>query len=673
MAAQRAFLYLTTSLALTAAVPVWAQQSDEVAVTLDTIQLTTSAEGTASPAPQTHIGSEAIQHSQGGSLTEVLETTPGVFGSNGDNLLTARPGIRGFGGGKHMSNDPNVVVAIDGVSGDGGRIYQNASGMVADPALLKSIDVLKGPLASLAYGSGIAGGTISARTVDASDLTEGKTGFRFRQLLGANSNGDGWVTSSTLAWQPNEDLEFLANYSRRRLDEQENGRGEAIDLQGYNLPSMLLKGRWTFGDAREHSLSFSHSRTKTAERDVPYGQATGSLAFGNVNRDRDGQITTVAWNWKPADNALVDLELQYSHSKQDTDIEFLPGSFFGGMFGGKYNLDTDRLTLKNVARFQTGSVSHRVTAGLDFSRQTRDEATVLNPAGKIRRSGVFAIDDMDFGNGLTVTGGLRVEHQKIEGDVSDGRGGMVATGPYSTTARTGGLGVSKSFDNGLRAFGSFTYAEGLATLDVLGSRTNLGDLPYADRTEKSRNWEAGVSWSRDNIAGGNAVALQLTAYQTEMWDVNTGVSRGDELTRFKMRGVEALASMRAASGLYARAGATITDNDEQVVSTAGLSDWQDYSYSPADLGFVTIGQQWQNGIDASWTLRGAKSIKINDTESAGWGVHDLKVSYTPESTIFAGATVDFAIDNVFDKQYRDNLSYYDEPGRNVKLSLSKTF
>ncbi len=648
-------------------------QEETRPITLETLTLTAESEATASPTPQTHLDAGQIARSQGASVAQVLQGVPGVTSSNGDNLLVSTPAIRGFGAGKHLANDPNVLVTMDGVSGDGGRIYQNASGMVADPVLLKSIDVLKGPLASLQYGSGVAGGTIAVRTIDASDLTGGKPGFRFRQLLGASSNGSGWVTSSTLAWQPGENLEFLANYSRNRLDRQEDGDGQEIALDGYNLPSHLLKARYTFGEAGEHRLSFSHARNSTAERDVPYGQMTGTDVFGNVNRDRTGTVTIAGWEWTPADNPLLAVELQASHSSQDTDITFLLGSPFGSMFGGQYNLKTDKLTLKNTARFQTGAVDHRLVAGVDYSRQTRDNVTMLNPAGTIRRLGVFVIDEMDLGDGLNLTGGLRIERQKIDGQIYAGPFGPADAGPYTTTARSGGFGVSKEFGPGFTAFGSLAYGEGLATLDVLGSTTTVGGIPYADRTEKSRSWEGGLKWANADLGGGLAAAFQLTAYRIELWDVNTGVSRGAEIGRLKKSGIEAEGQLRLASGPYAKAGLSITDNDEAVVSPAGVESWQDFGYSPADNGFLTLGMAWTNGLDVSGTLRGARAITINGTDSAGYGVTDLKVSYAPIEGALAGVTVDFGIENVFDKTYRSNTAYFNEPGRNLKLTLAKTF
>lgn len=648
------------------------QATGQADVLLDTVTL--QAEGAAQVAgtsPVTTIGAAEITRSQSGSLADVLRDVPGVSTSHSGNILASNPAIRGFGGGAHMGSDPSTQVTVDGVATDGGRVYQNTTGMVADPALLKSVSVLKGPLASLEYGSGINGGTIAMETINGSDLTGGQNGWRFRQLLGANSNGDGWVTSSTLAWQPNEQFDFIANYSRRALDEQEDGNGDTIALDGFNVPSYLLKARYRIDAA--NSVTLSYNKSESAERDVPYAQMTGSPAFGNVNRDRDGTVASIAWNYNPEGNELVDLELKYSRSEQKIDIEALVPGTFASMFAGNYNLDTDRLTLKNTARFVTGTVSHNLRAGFEWSQQSRDEVAMMNPSGEYTRYGVFAIDQMDLGNELSVTAGLRIERQKVEGDTYAGPGRSMPVGPFETTARTAGLGVEKGLGAGFAAFGSFTYGEGLASLDVFATESGASGLYYGDTVQKSRTWEGGLKYEgADLIASGDRLSASLTAYQTDVWDAMYGVSRSGELTAFTMRGLELQGRYDAASGFYARAVATLNDHEERSL-VGSVSTWQDYLYTPANDLSLTLGRKWAGGFDTAWTVRAADSISINGDEHPGWSSHDISVRYSPEAGVLAGASIDFAIENVFDKQYTNNLAYQPEPGRNFKLTLAKTF
>lgn len=664
----------TSSLFTAAAWPLIlaAQQAPVPQVRLDEVVLTATDEGPAGTAPVATISADEIARRQAGSVADILRDVPGISTAHRGNMLSAAPNIRGFGGTAHMASDPSVQVAIDGTNTDGGRVYQNVTGQVADPALLRSASVLKGPLASLEYGSGINGGTVRLDTINGADLTGGQPGYRFRQLLGANSNGDGWVTSSTLAWQPDDRFDFLLNYSRRRLAEQEDGNGDTIPNEGYNLPSLLVKARYRIDEANTVTLSYTDS--KSAERDVPYAQATGSPIFGNVNRDREGSVASVAWNYDPAGNDLIDLELKYTRSEQVVDIEALVPGTPAAMFEGRYNLDTDRITLKNTARFANAGVAHNLRAGLDWQRQERDAAN-YTPSGRFTRFGVFVLDEMELAGDLNLSAGLRVERQKIEGAQQGG----AAFGPFTTTARTAGLGVEKGLGAGFSAFGSFTYGEGLATLDVAPSLSATRGTYYGDTVQKSRVWEAGLKYAgNDLVAAGDRLTASASAYQTVIWDALYGVSTSStaEYTGFTMRGVELEARYDMAQGFYARGSLTINNHSEDYYSsTAGLVR-QDYIYTAADQLTLTVGQRWRE-FDLAWHMHAAKGVELarpgTTSEGPGWAVHDLTLRYEPETGPLAGLAVDLGVENVFDRQYKNNLSYLAEPGRNFKLSLARTF
>ncbi|MCU0900867.1 MAG: TonB-dependent receptor [Cypionkella sp.] len=634
---------------------------------------TESPAGTApaGTAPATTVTADEIAQRQAGSLSDVLRGVPGVATNHAGNLLATNPSIRGFGGGGHMASDPSVQITLDGASTDGGRVYQNITSMLADPALMKSVTVLKGPLASLEYGSGITGGTVAMETITGADLTGDTPGFRFRQLLGANSNGKGWVTSSTLGWQPNDKLDVLFNYTRRAQGRQKDGDGAPIALDGFNVPSTLFKARYRIDAA--NSVTLSYTQSESSERDVPYGQLSGSAIFGNVNRDREGTVASVAWNYTPDDNALMDLELKYSRSTQQIDIVALdPSSFAARLFAGTFDLQTDRLTLKNTARFSTGSIDHTLRTGLDLSRQSRDTLNGSTPSGEADRVGVFAINEMAFGPDLTVTAGLRLERQTIEGQTSTG-----TIGPFDTTARTAGIGFEQALGQGFSAFGALTYGEGLASLDVFASRSASRGVLYGTDVQKSRTVEAGLKYSGNSaFIAGDTLSGSVTVYHTQVRDALYGVATSGEYPGFKMRGLEAELRYALDSGLYAQGAVSINNHSELFYSAAGAYAWRDFLYTPANSATITLGKTFDTGWDLSWTLRAADSITLDRgtvTRKAGWGVHDISVRYAPDEGALAGLSVDFGIENVFDRKYTDNLATQPEAGRNVKLTIAKTF
>lgn len=670
-------LFSATSLPLMLA----AQDAATPSTDLEDIVVTDDAAARSAPAgtgPVTTVTASDIARTQAGTLNDALRFAPSVVTAGRGNILRSLPNIRGFGGTTHMASDPASQVAVDGVSTEGSRLYQNATDMLIDPALLKSVSVLTGPLASLEYGSGIAGGTVAMETVNGADLTHDAPGVKFRQLLGANSNGRGWVTSSTLAWQPGQRVDFLFNITRRAQDEQKDGSGALTRSAGFNVPSYLAKARFRLDDA--NSITLSYTRSSGAERDVPYGQATAAAVFGNVNRDRTGTVASAAWNFNPAGNDLIDTELKFSRSEQTIDITAVtPGSFADRLWSGTYQLDTDRVTLKNTARFTTGSVSHSLRAGLDWSQQSKTllaaPVTNTSPSGKLSRLGLFAIDDMDFGHDLRASVGGRIERQKISG-----ANATTAYGPFETTARTAGAGIEKGFGGGFTGFGSFTYGEGFATLDVFQyTSPTRGGAFYGEGVQQNRNWELGVKYRGDSVfAAGDRLSGSVSLYHTDIRNALFGPSSGgaSEYTGYKMRGIEAQARYDLASGIYAQGVLTFADHKEQFHFAATGTVWRDFLYNPGQQARLTVGKRWASGWEVSWSLHAAKRQTIASGTTAthpGWGVNDLRVSYAPQSGVLAGATIDFGVENIFDKTYRPTISSLNEPGRNFKLTIAKTF
>ncbi|NPD16779.1 TonB-dependent receptor plug domain-containing protein [Xinfangfangia sp. D13-10-4-6] len=608
--------------------------------------------------PNFSLDAAGIARSQASTLTDVLRDAPSVTTTRRGNLLTAGISIRGFGGNHHYQGDPATKIVVDGVADNPGRHYQGASGAISDPALLRSVDVTTGPLASLEYGSGITGGAVTARTINGSDLTGGEDGFRFRQMLGANSNGDGWVTSSTLAWQANSTVDFLFNYTRRGQDAQEDPDGNET-ARGFNVPSMLFKSRFRLDDA--NSLTFSYTRYESSESNVNLSSMLNDYAgLGLANIDRKGNVAALTWNHNPAGNDLVDLELSVSRSDQDHNIDGF-GSAFAISQSGLFNTKTDRVTLTNTARFDTGVINHRLRAGLAWSSEDRTRLDTSPASGKDRRLSLFAIDTMDFGNELLATIGLRLEDQKISA--------TTAPQSYDNLARTLGFGLEKGFGNGVKVFGSFTYTEALPTYDVLTT--------YDDKLQQSRNWEGGLRYEGgDLLAAGDTLRGSVTLYHSDIW--NTMFALSVPGRQLKRQGVEIAAHYTMAGGTYLNGTVNLTDNERLLAGGV----WDLDTYSPSDTLTLTVGHKFANGIDLSWRMEAQKSITVGTTRHAGFAAHDLKVSYIVPQGSFEGLAIDFGVENVFDRSYHYAMTpisaatgkpWVTETGRNFRLNLSKTF
>jgi hemoglobin/transferrin/lactoferrin receptor protein len=139
--------------------------------------------------------------------------------SSAADLLRNVPGLTLDGTGRTNGQDVNlrgydrrgVLVLVDGVRQGTDTGHLNSTFL--DPALIKRIEVVRGPSALL-YGSGALGGVISYDTADAKDLLEpGKnSGYR---VFGTGATGDHSLGMGASAYGRTDTLDGLVAWSSR--------------------------------------------------------------------------------------------------------------------------------------------------------------------------------------------------------------------------------------------------------------------------------------------------------------------------------------------------------------------------------------------------------------------------------------------------------------------------
>ncbi len=674
---RKAGLFGTASCLSLIAAASWAQEQDDGF--LGTLELGESKREiqTDTAVPITNIDQEEINDRQANTVAELIDTVPGVTLVNGSTPQGSGINIRGFGANSTFGTDQKVLILIDGATTGSEELYRIGNQLFTDPQLYKSVSVIRGTVGSFEFGSGVVGGVVQLETKDASDFTGGEPGFRFRQTLEGYSNGSGFASSSILAWQPNEQTEFLFNYTYRDQDDQKDGNGDTIGNSAFTLPSLLAKGKYSFGDNLEHSITASWNQSTSEERDVPYDSfGTSADAFGNVDRDIETRIGILRYQYRPADNDLIDLDVNLSYSEQSIDSSYVPGSsslegtpFFPSiraLADASHNYETTKLTIKNTSYFQTGIASHDLRAGIEFINRERLDAPSA-PGGTDRRIALFAVDDIQIGDQLTITPALRYETQDIEGDGD--------TAPfnesYDNNALMGGLSARYEFANGFGIFGGGAYTESLPIID------DLGTPAFMTQPEKSRTWEAGFSFNRGDIfAEGDIIRAKVNFYDTNLRDV-TSYNQSNPITgasvlldKVETHGVEIEASYANVGGFYVDFNANVVSGTE-TNENRQESRWRN---EPSDSARITFGKRFGETLDVSWELFGARSgFDSSGDPVAGFGVNTLRASYFPQEGALAGFEVRAGIENIFDKNYLPNLSTRNAPGRNFKLTVAKTF
>ncbi|MCB5410901.1 TonB-dependent receptor domain-containing protein [Pseudogemmobacter faecipullorum] len=655
---------LLSSVALLVTTQAFAQERPRVTEPLGTVVLETRRDvQTQTATAVTEIDQEELDDRQASTIAELVATVPGVTLVNGSTPLGSGINIRGFGGGSTYGSNQKVMITIDGATQGSEEIYRIGTQLFTDPELYKRVEVIRGTVGSFEYGSGVVGGLIQLETKDASDFTGGETGYKLRQALSFGTNGDGITSSTTLAWQPSEDLEFLASYIWRRQGKQVDGDGNLLGAEGFKTPSYSLKGKYTFGASRDQSVTLSYTDTQLAERDVPYDAISDLPFFGNVDRDMQSRNLALTYRWNPDDNDLIDLTAALTYADQEILQTGVPAPG-NATTNADLRYETTKLTVKNTALFALGTTSHELRTGFEVIRKDRLEASSA-PGGLDERLAFFVIDEVSFGNGLTLTPALRYETQDIDGT-------RYGYEKYSNDAVMGGLSARYEFTTGVAIFGSAAYTEALPILDDLTNiNQNWGGwlVNYMTTPEKSRTFEIGASYrASDLFAAGDAISVKGNYYNTDTWDVTSESG----LNTVTMKGLEIEGAYSMANGFYGELSANIVDGSSR--STAWV--WNDYyKFTPTDTLRLALGKRWDDTLDLSWEVAASKRYDEGDATAAipGNAVHALRATYRPQEGVLAGTEMRFGVENLFDRDYQPRLATRDAPGRNIKFTIAKTF
>lgn len=610
--------------------------------------------------PETTITAEEIRDRQANSIAELIDSVPGVTLVNSGTPTGAGINIRGYGADGTYGSNQKVQIQLDGASMGSEELYRIGTQLYTDPSLFREVSVIRGTVGSYEYGSGVIGGVVNLETIDASDLTEGEIGLSGRQTFEYYGNANTKVSSTILGWQPTEQLEFLLNYTWREQGNYKDGDGNEVANTGYELPSYLVKGKYSFGDNADQSLTFSRSETTSDEKDVPYDAFGGTTTFGNVDRYTETTTTSLQYAYNPAGNDLIDLTANLSYADQYIEQEMVSGSPFAtALLNADHRYETTKLTVKNTSLFSAFGVDHNLRAGGEIIHKERLSASSA-PGGTDKRFALFAIDEIDFGNGLTLTPALRYETQDIE---SNSTGTYVTEGEsFSNSELMGGVSARYAFDNGFAVFGSVAYTAGLPILDDFDYATYQ---TYMTQSEKAVTYELGVSYDRVGLfSGDDQLKAKANLWQTRLWDYTSGTDYAT-VDRVNTEGLEIEASYSHGSGLYVDMNANFSSGEWAYVdgSTA------DYTRMPANSLGLTLGKKFNDSLDLSW-----EAVLTKDIQSTpGYAVHNLRATYALDTAMLKEAEIRVGIENLFDTQYTPHLATRAAPGRNIKLSLAAAF
>lgn len=240
----------------------------------------------------TTVSGEDLARKQPATVFEALRDVPGVSVQGGARPSGMKFNIRGY------SDGEDVLIKLDGVT----KSFEKYrfGGTFIEPELLKSITVERAP--ALASGSGALGGTVSATTKDAADLLRPGQRYGARFKAGYADNNDERLFSTSVYGRPHEQLDLLANFTRRFSNDITLPDGSAYENSKVDGSNTLLKGSW-FGEA---GWSLAGSAILFKDTGLQPYDATGGQPglFGNVVRGVHDRTYASTLRYQPEGSAL---------------------------------------------------------------------------------------------------------------------------------------------------------------------------------------------------------------------------------------------------------------------------------------------------------------------------------------------------------------------------------
>lgn len=630
------------------------------------------------PQAVTAIEADEIEREQATSPNELLRQVPGATGFGGAAMTGQFFNIRGIGT-NSASDENRIVITVDGVQKYSEQ-YRLGS-FFGDPELYRRVEILRGPGASLLYGSGALAGVIAFETREASDFLEDGAQTALRLRVGASTNGGGTNASAILAHRFSDEFEVLGALSWRNEGAYRAGGGAVITDSRMNAWSGLIGATWRPFDDSDARLRFSYSRWYSDGVGVPYSTDQNLPVFGLIDRTVRDDTAQIIWENPAPDVPWLDARAQLTWSDtlvdQRNSTSTTPSAFF---YDSVYRYRTLGLNLRNTVTTEGEGWQNYLTFGLQASRQERIHVAggaprASHPEGVSDRLGLFVQNEFVTG-GFSAIAALRHDWARMTptAGVPDG-----FDDPQTRSGTAASLALRYELTPELAVFGSFAHTVRLPTLDEIFDNGFGGGLVSPGlRPERARTVELGFSWQREGlIRGDDSLELKLTGFDNDIHDrierpVVAGEASFQNVGRARIRGVELEAAYETPQW-FGRLAVSYIDGINSLSGDRLPS-------TPAPEAVLEIGHRWQDrGLELGWRgtfVAGATRAGTTPEYFPGYALHDLFVTWRPNDGLLRGAEVQLAATNIFDREYRDILngsaaSSFPGRGRDLRLSIGR--
>ncbi|MDX1452659.1 MAG: TonB-dependent hemoglobin/transferrin/lactoferrin family receptor [Oleiphilaceae bacterium] len=619
--------------------------------------------------PIERVDREDLSQMQPASVAQTLRFAPNVSVSGGPRSANQSVNIRGLEGNK-------VLQTIDGVRQDFESGHRPS--YLLDPALLASVEVVKGPASQL-WGSGALGGVVAQNTLGPDDLLTGGKSLAGMIKLAHNFNNDQLRQTAALAGDADVFTWLLGAYGQQSND-PELGNGDKLSGAGYEDQGGLIKLQTYLNDA--HMLGLSHRQNK-AEGQVPSNGSAPLNGTSNfmIERDTDAAQTSLDYQWESPDQPINMSAKVFRNRVEMTEQRVSDGRG-----------DATELTVLGAslsAQQLTGDWQWFYGADVyeeDFSAQREGVSRPTPPKTETRVWGAYASVTYPFTENLKVETGLRYDRFRTEAkNLDDVRSeDDVSPSLAFTWQASDNAMVTLRHDRAFRAPSSEElYTTGTHFCMGPGFCNTFVSNPGL-KSERAANTELMTRLRFPEDAKGGRWRMQVAIFENRVDNFieqvvtppvffpvpDPGTSTWVNVAEATLKGVEVSADYRLGQLELALGYGQTRGKDDQTK--------EDLSNVPADKFTADVAYGWWQGqLTGGMRLEHAQAQYRTNVPGgsgetyAGYSIVDLYAQWQPAR--WQGLGVDISINNVTDRYYRRAWQQLHEPGREIMIATRYAF
>lgn len=639
------------TLAVFSALPAFAKNDQMTVVATGNQRSTFDA-----PMMVTVVEADTPESETAASASDMLRRVPGISITGSGRVNGQDVTMRGYG-------RTGILTMVDGIRQGTDTGHLNSTFL--DPALIKRIDVVRGPSALL-YGSGALGGVIAYQTVDAADLLSAGQNSGYRVFTNAATLDHSFGMGAS-AFGRTDNLDGVVAWSARDRGDlrQSNGDNAKNDE---TIGNMLAKGTWSIDDAQSLAGSVRYYNNNAYEPKNPQ-----SILPDNTNPmvsrstiQRDAQLK---YHIDPKDNQWLnaDATVYWSEARINAQTQDLKAEF--------RKQTTNGIKLENRSNiFSESPAAHTLTYGTEYYRQKQHPggSTTMFPQATIDFTSGWLQDEITLRDlPVSFLVGSRYDDYSAS---SQGYPDIDASKWSSRGA------VSVTPTDWLMMFGSWAQAFRAPTMGEMYNDANhfpIGGGRYNKwvpnpnlRPETNETKEVGFGLRVDDLVLANdGLEFKASYFDTKAKDyIDMSVSRltttSYNIPKAKIWGWDVMSQYSSdlftLKIAYNRTSGKKEDTNEWLATVN-----PDTIVSSLDIPVQN------SGFSVGWVgtfVDRYKDLAPRTKAQAGYGVNDLYISYKGQQQ-YRGITTALVLGNAFDKEYWSPQGIVQD-GRNGKVFVS---